>query len=245
MTFGIYPRIARSETKKNYPDLFRILPNSRVFARSPAKCGNASRQKPVLLSVVFGYNDAMMEPAQKRYPISVQMYHVMAEHGAFAPDERVELIDGEIIEMSPIGSRHARVVDYLNAFLSERFGKHYIIRIQSPIIVGDMSEPQPDLSVLRHREDFYRDSHPTGDDIALVIEVADSSAGFDRSRKVPKYAAAGIPETWLIDLESEHVEVHFSPKNTAYGIVKIYLRGEDAISETMPEFKLPVADILG
>ena len=169
----------------------------------------------------------------------------MAERGTFAPDDRVELIDGEIIEMSPIGSRHARVVDFLNDFLAKRIDANYIVRIQNPIVVGDLSEPQPDIAVVARREDFYRDGHPTGKDVALVIEVCDSTVAFDRSRKLPKYAEAGIPETWLIDLESEHVEVHFSPKETAYGIVKIFLRGENAVSETLPALNLPVSDILG
>lgn len=169
----------------------------------------------------------------------------MAERGTFAPDDRVELIDGEIIEMSPIGSRHARVVDFLNDFLARRIDANYIVRIQNPIVVGDLSEPQPDIAVVARREDFYRDGHPTGKDVALVIEVCDSTVAFDRARKLPKYAEAGIPETWLIDLESEHVEVHFSPKETAYGIVKIFLRGENAVSETLPALNLPVSDILG
>ena len=169
----------------------------------------------------------------------------MAERGSFAPDERVELIDGEIIEMSPIGSRHARVVDFLNDFLTSCLRKDFIVRIQSPIIVGDMNEPQPDVAVIQRRADFYRDSHPMTDDVALIIEVSDSTATFDRSRKIPKYAAGGIPETWLIDIESGHVEVHSMPKEYAYGLVKIYLRGETAVSETIPELALSVDDIIG
>lgn len=186
-----------------------------------------------------------MELALKRYPISVQMYHVMAEHGAFAPDERVELIDGEIIEMSPIGSHHARCVDFLNRFLASIYGDEFIIRIQNPIVATDDSQPQPDVSVLRYRQNFYKDAHPTGADVLLVIEVADTSVQFDRSKKIPKYGAAGIPEAWLIDLEAERVEVHTMPKETTYGLVKIYQRGEDAISETMPEFRLSVDSIIG
>lgn len=170
---------------------------------------------------------------------------MMAERGAFGPEERLELIDGEIIEMSPIGSRHARVVDFLNDFLKSLSRTDIIVRVQNPIIASDNSEPQPDVSVVRRRDDFYRDAHPTGKDVLLVIEVSDSAVAFDRFRKVPKYAAAGIPETWLIDLESEHVEVHTEPKESAYGLVKIYLRGEQAVSETMPELALPVADIIG
>lgn len=186
-----------------------------------------------------------MEPERKHYPISVEMYHVMAEKGAFGGNERLELIDGEIIEMSPIGSRHARVVDFLNHFLGTLSMTSAIVRVQGPIIATDNTEPQPDIAVLRWREDFYRDSHPTGQDVLLVIEVSDSSVTFDRVRKVPKYAAANIPETWLIDLESEHVEVHSIPKESAYGLVKIYLRGEVAVSETLPDLTLPVNDILG
>lgn len=186
-----------------------------------------------------------MDAARKHYPISVEIYHLMAERGAFAPDDRLELIDGEIIEMSPIGSKHARVVDFLTRFLTNILGQEFIVRIQSPIIAGDSSEPQPDVAILRFRDDFYGESHPTGSDVVLVIEVSDSTVAFDRSRKVPKYAAAGIPETWLIDLESDHVEVHTIPKESAYGLVKIYLRGENALSETLPEISLSVSDVLG
>lgn len=173
------------------------------------------------------------------------MYHIMAEQGAFTPTDNVELIDGEIVEMSPIGSRHVRCVNFLSEFLSRHFLDRFIVSVQNPIIATEDSEPQPDIALLIRRDDLYKDELPKGKDVALVIEVSDSTIGYDRSRKVPKYAAAGIPETWLIDLESEHVEVHFSPKETAYGVVKIYLKGEDVVSETLPRLKLPVADIIG
>ena len=186
-----------------------------------------------------------MEVAVKTYPISVATYHFMAEQGAFAPDERVELFEGEIIEMSPIGSRHARVVDFLNRFFSSIVGNSSIVRIQNPIILNDLSEPQPDISVVRFREDFYKDELPAAADISLIIEVSDRSVEFDRSKKFPKYAAAGIPEAWLINLEAERVEVHSNAKETTYGMVKIYQRGENVISETMPNLELSVDDILG
>ena len=186
-----------------------------------------------------------MEVAVKPYPISVQMYHVMAEHGAFAPDERVELFDGEIIEMSPIGKRHARVVDFLTRFLVLFVKDVFIVRVQNPIILSDLSEPQPDISVVRFREDFYKDSLPAAADVSLIIEVSDVSVEFDRSKKFPKYAAAGIPEAWLINLEAERVEVHSNAKETTYGMVKIYQRGENVLSETMPNLELSVDSILG
>lgn len=186
-----------------------------------------------------------MQPRVKHNPISVELYHIMAERGTFAPDERVELIDGEIIEMSPIVSRHARVVNFLSEFLNRGFSDRFIVSVQNPIVVTDDSEPQPDIALLERRADLYIDELPSGKDVALVIEVCDSTVAFDRSRKLPKYAAASIPETCLIDLESEHIEVHFSPKETAYGVVKIYLRGENAVSETLTALNLPVSDILG
>lgn len=186
-----------------------------------------------------------MEVAVKPYPISVQMYHVMAEHGAFAPDERVELFEGEIIEISPIGSLHVRCVNFLSNYLNRLFATTHIISIQNPIILNDLSEPQPDISVVRFREDFYKDELPGAADISLIIEVSDRSVEFDRSKKFPKYAAAGIPEAWLINLEAERVEVHSNAKETTYGMVKIYQRGENVISETMPNLELSVDDILG
>lgn len=191
------------------------------------------------------YNSGRMQPRVKHYPISVELYRIMAERGTFSPDDRVELIDGEIIEMSPIGSRHARCVNFLSEFLNRGFSDRFIVSVQNPIVVTDDSEPQPDIALLERRTDLYIDELPTGKDVALVIEVCDSTVAFDRSRKLPKYAEAGIPETWLIDLESEHVEVHFSPKETAYGVAKIFLRGENAVSETLPALNVPVSDILG
>lgn len=186
------------------------------------------------------------EKAQPRkFPITVEVYHFMAERGAFAPDERVELLDGEIREMSPIGSLHARCVNLLTEFLNRVFAGRYIVSSQNPIVLDDLSEPQPDIALLRRREDFYKSALPSANEVALVIEVADSSVAFDRYRKFPNYASAGIPEAWLIDLESELVEVHFQPKEDTYGMVKIYRRGEDAASETMPELSIGVDELLG
>jgi Uma2 family endonuclease len=188
----------------------------------------------------------VLENAQpRRFPITVEVYHFMAERGAFAPDERVELLDGEIREMSPIGSAHARCVKLLSSFLFGLFSGRYTISVQDPIILDDLSEPQPDLAVLDHREDFYKESLPFAKDVRLVIEVADSTVAFDRYRKFPKYASAGIIEAWLVDFESEHVEVHFQPKPDTYGTVKIYRRGEKATSETLPELSISVDELLG
>lgn len=169
----------------------------------------------------------------------------MAEEGYFAPDERVELIGGEIIEMSPIGSLHARCVNFLNEQLTRLLSGRLRVSVQNPIILDDESEPPPDLAVLRYREDFYKDALPSAADVLLIIEVADSSVEFDRSRKAPRYAAARIAETWVVDPSEEKVEIHSVAKETTYGLVKIYQRGETAVSETIPELALAGDDILG
>jgi len=186
-----------------------------------------------------------MLPAVKHYPITVKLYHFMAEEGFFTPDERVELIGGEIVEKSPVGSTHASCVNFLNEFLTSLFRGQYQVSIQNPVILDDESEPQPDIALLRYKKDFYKDSLPAASDAALLIEVADKTVDFDRSRKLPRYGAAGVPETWLVDLPGEKVEVHFAPKKTTYGMVKIYQRGEDVISETMPNLKISVDELLG
>ncbi|MGB7207443.1 MAG: Uma2 family endonuclease [Pyrinomonadaceae bacterium] len=188
---------------------------------------------------------AVREPTYSRFPISVEMYHLMAERGVFAPEDRVELIEGELFEMSPIGSLHARCVNFLNRFLVTSAGSEYIVQVQNPIILNDLSEPQPDFSIVRHRQDFYKDGLPEAPDVAVVFEIAETSVTFDKNVKFRRYAAAGIPEAWLIDLTGERVEVHSQPKENGYGIIKIYQRGENAVSEMIPSIDLSVDDILG
>ena len=181
----------------------------------------------------------------KHIPISVDLYHYMAENGVFRPDERVELIDGEIFEMSPVGSLHVRCVNFLTRYLVRKLGDEYLVSIQNPIISAFDTEPQPDLTILRYKEDFYKDNLPTGLDTIIVVEVADTSASFDRNRKFPKYAQAGIPEAWLIDLKREAVEVHSDPAPNGYSLVKTYRRGEKITSNVIPSVELAVDDILG
>ena len=187
----------------------------------------------------------MEQTEPRRFPITVEVYHFMAERGAFAPDERVELLDGEIREMSPIGSAHANCVNLVTEFLNRILSGRYIVSIQNPIILDDLSEPQPDLAVLNRREVPYRQSLPAAADVRLVIEVSDSTVAFDRYRKIPKYATAGIPESWLIDLESDHIEVHSQLNVDTYGSVRIYRRGDLVVSETLPELSVNVDEILG
>jgi len=126
-------------------------------------------------------------------------YHKMAEAGIL-PERGVELLHGEIIDMSPIGSQHAAVVDRLTRLLSRRLPEDYILRVQSPIRTDEQSEPEPDLSILSYREDFYAGGLPTPEDVWLLIEVSGRSLAYDREVKIPHYAESGIPECWLVDL---------------------------------------------
>jgi len=190
-------------------------------------------------------NLAAKGPAPRHFPITVEMFHLMADRGAFHPEERVELIGGEIFEMSPVGSLHIRCVNFLNTFLTRVLGPAYIVSVQNPIVLDDESEPQPDISVLKFRSDFYKNETPKAAHVEVVIEVADSSVEFDRSTKLSRYASAGIPEAWLIDLVNDRVEVHTQPKEGGYGIIRNYRRGENATSETIPGIDLAVDDVIG
>jgi len=141
------------------------------------------------------------EPGVQRHRLTVAQYHRMAEAGVLAHDARVELVEGAIVDMAPIGSRHAAAVKRLNALLTHAVGARAIVSVQDPIRLGDRSEPQPDLALLRPRADFYAGAAPTAADALLVVEVAQASAAYDRQVKVPLYAQHGVPEVWVVDLD--------------------------------------------
>lgn len=138
----------------------------------------------------------------QRRLFTVDEYHAMARAGVFGEDDRLELIEGEIVEVAAIGSRHAACVKRLIRLLVEKVADRAVIGAQDPVRLSDLSEPEPDVSVLRPREDFYESAHPGPEDVLLIVEVADSSIGIDRHVKVPLYARAGVPEVWLVDLSA-------------------------------------------
>lgn len=155
----------------------------------------------------------------RRHRLSVSDYYRMAEVGILRPDERVELIDGEIIDMAPPGSLHAGTVDQLLDRLRAAVGSTAIVRVQNPIALDRFSEPQPDLTLLQRRADFYKTNHPTAHDVLLVIEVADTSLRFDRDIKTALYARNGIPEVWLVDLRSQQVTRFRTPRHGTYAAI--------------------------
>lgn len=161
-------------------------------------------------------------------------------------EERLELLYGEVVEMSPIGPAHASVVRRLLRLFSLRLSSQAIVDAQSPIVLREQeSEPQPDLNLLRLREDFYSTGTPEPGDIFLSVEVADSSLYRDRNVKMPLYAQTGVPETWLVDLNSETVWVYRQPSPEGYRDVRPYRRGESISPEAFPETSFAVDEILG
>jgi Uma2 family endonuclease len=151
----------------------------------------------------------------QRHRLTVAEYYRMAETGILAPEARVELIEGEVIDMPPIGSPHAGTVDYMADVLRSACGGQAIVRTQNPVFLDLHSEPQPDIALLRPRADFYRSSHPTPADVFLIVEVADATLAYDTQIKLPLYARHGVPEVWLVDLSNRRFMVHRTP--TAVG----------------------------
>ena len=176
---------------------------------------------------------------------TVEEYHRMAQAKILGEDDRVELIEGEIVEMTPIGSRHAAIVGRLTHLFSEQVGRKAIVWVQNPIRLGEHSEPQPDISLLKPKDDFYASAHPGPEDVLLLVEVSETSAEYDREVKLPLYARFGIPEVWLVDLEGKAIEVYRDPSSEGYR--EVQTPGYDAIlsPDFLPELKIPVREILG
>lgn len=179
----------------------------------------------------------------QRRRFTVDDYYRMAEAGILAPDERVELLDGEVVPMTPIGNRHAACVDRLARLVFERLGSRVHLRIQNPVRLDEHSEPEPDVALLRPRDDGYAGGHPTPDDVLLVVEVADASLHRDRDLKLPLYARAGVPEVWVVDLSSHTVEVYAEPSLDGYGSARRARTGS-LVPVEVPHLKLDVDEIV-
>ena len=152
-----------------------------------------------------------MDTQLLRRAFSVDEFHRMADAAVFAEDDRLELLDGEIVRMTPIGSHHAGCVNRLNSLLTAAVGTDAVVSVQNPVICGDRTELQPDLAILKPRADFYGRAHPRPQDVYALIEVADSSIGYDQGVKMLAYAMAGIPALVIIDLGARDVAVYRTP----------------------------------
>jgi Uma2 family endonuclease len=206
---------------------------------------NRSVSKPLSpLGYTSLWRTIVIAPA--RHLITAEEFEAMAESGVFAEDERLELIEGEIFEMSPIGDLHAGCVNWLSNSFKDRLGSRIVVTTQNPANVTDFSRPQPDVILARPRADFYRKSSPGPQDAFLVIEVADSSLEFDRKTKIPLYAKSGIREVWLVNLVESVVEVYRDPSpRGGYRVVRRAGPAETIAPEAFPEVQMSVAEILG
>jgi len=180
-----------------------------------------------------------------RWQFTADDYERMVETGILDKHDRVELIDGEVIAMTPIGPPHAGIVNRLNAMLSHRLAGVAIVSVQNPIRLNDYSEAQPDLAILQLRDDFYAQAHPTPADILLLVEVADSSLAYDSEEKMPRYAQDAIPEVWLIDVENEMVTQFSHPLLNTYRHEVQLARGQLLVSQTIAGLEIAIDAIFG
>jgi Uma2 family endonuclease len=175
---------------------------------------------------------------------TVDEYWKMAEDGILHPDDRVELLDGDVVMMSPIGPHHGNVVDALTGLLVPRLQGIAVVRVQGAIQLDEYSQPQPDLALLRRREGGYREDQPRPGDIFLVIEVAKTSLTTDLEVKVPLYARAGIPEVWVIDLDNAVLLAHRDPAGDRYASVESYRADAEVTVAKLPRVSLALEEIL-
>ena len=168
----------------------------------------------------------------------------MAETGVLQPDARVELLDGEIIDMSPIGSFHGGVTNCLNEIFTAASKRRWVTAVQNPVRLDDHSEPQPDLVLLKPTPDFYRRQHPGPADVYLLIEVSDSSLSIDREAKLPAYGRAGIAEVWIVNLIDQTVEVYREPHFAGYASKVILRSGDQAAPKSFPDVTVDVTELL-
>jgi Uma2 family endonuclease len=180
-----------------------------------------------------------------RRNFTVDEYHRMAQAGILGEDDRVELIDGQVVAMTPIGPDHGSCVNRLTALFAPLAGRQATVSVQNPVVLGEHEEPQPDVTLLRYRADGYRARHPEASDVLLVIEVGDTSVDADRRTKIPLYARAGIPEAWLVNLPADAVECYREPTGEGYADLRTAQRGETLTPLQVPGIALRVDDILG
>ena len=168
----------------------------------------------------------------------------LVEVGILTSSDRVELLDGVIIEMAPIGDPHAGTVDVYTEMLPSGVDQGTLLRVQGPLALDERSRLYPDLMLLRRRTDYYRSRPPTPEDVLLLIEVADSSVDYDRNEKLPRYARAGIPEVWITVLPEGIVEAHTEPSGGRYTHTRIFVSGDTITPGCFPDIALPVSEIL-
>jgi len=176
---------------------------------------------------------------------TVDEYYKMAEIGIFDEDSRVELIDGVIYDMPPIGPGHASSFERIADLFRALFGGSASVRHQNPVRLGIRSEPEPDIAIVIRRADYYSAGHPTPADVLLMVEIADSSLAHDRNTKSSAYASAGIREYWIVDLVHSELIVYRDPSRGEYRSMQRLTRDDTVMPVAFVDIKIAVADLLG
>lgn len=185
----------------------------------------------------------MMQVAAHRF--TVDDYYRMAEAGILQPDQRVELLDGQVVEMTPIGRRHAACVDRLTDLFTDMRRGRAVVRVQNPIRLDQHSEPEPDVTLLKPRDDYYAEREPHAYDVLLLIEVCDTTLAKDRDIKLPLYAKAGVVEVWLADLESRAIHVHREPGDGRYAKHTTITDGQSVTPVSFGDVELTPSHLFG
>ena len=215
-------------------------------ASEPAPADELLKETPSLYEPREVIDELVKSLASEWLPrrFSVDEYYQMAETGILAPDERVELLAGELFEMAPMGDWHGGCITNFDELLQESIGRRATKRVQMPLRLNDEYAPEPDLVLLRRRSDAYKAATPRPEDVLLLIEVADSTAANDRRRKLPDYARFGIPEVWLAVRDGHHVEVHAEPVDGVYTRIETVGMGGVLTPTAFPDVAITVSDVI-
>jgi Uma2 family endonuclease len=185
----------------------------------------------------------LVDVVRRRF--TVEEFWRMAEAGLFLDRPRVELVDGEILDMTPIGPRHAVCVSFLSEWFVRRLAGRALLFPQLSLRIDPRTECQPDLVLVRPPRAAYRDANPAPSDVLLLVEVSDTSRAYDRQVKLPIYAGAGVPEVWIVDVVTEIVETHREPVGDRYREVQRLARGASVAPGAFPDLALPVDELFG
>ena len=183
-------------------------------------------------------------PVQPQHRFSVRDYYRMTETGVLPPDARIELLDGQIMDMEPIGPSHGGSVNRLNRLFNRLSRGRWLVTAQNPVHLDEYSEPQPDLMLVKPEPDDYTTRHPAPQDVFLLIEVAQTPLGYDREQKLPAYGCAGIPEVWIVNLADRTIEVYREPHFAGYDSKAILRTGDKACPQAFPDVAVDVAELL-
>ena len=180
-----------------------------------------------------------------RHRFTIDEYLRMGEAGIFDEDDRVELIEGDVVHMCPIGMKHVGGVNRLTALFTRRLGSRVVVSVQNPMVLDEFSEPQPDLTILAFRSDYYEGARPHASDTLLAIEVADSSLAYDRRIKSALYARKHVRELWILDVVGKALDVYRRPSANGYREHQRLVRGKRVAMAAFPRVFCRVADVVG